>query len=189
MELDASKTEYVNAQLECSATDERAKLWASEVIGLEEKALRLRSNELKMERELENASSEIASYKKRLASLDKACQYLLQTIDALQEEKRLLQSKFRRASATGVTVDINKGHARRDASTSTNDLGHTTDVIESKKTLGSIRLIFTLIMVLMLLELMETTLRSLHPVCMRMKKMPMCCSFYTTDMLVLMILL
>ncbi|KAJ8437248.1 hypothetical protein Cgig2_004641 [Carnegiea gigantea] len=45
---------------------------------------------------------------KRLASLHKECQDLLQTIDALQE---------------GVTVDINKEHARRDASTSINDLG------------------------------------------------------------------
>lgn len=31
------KGEYTNAQLECNAADERAKLLASEVIGLEEK--------------------------------------------------------------------------------------------------------------------------------------------------------
>lgn len=31
------KIEYTNAQLECNAADERAKLLASEVIGLEEK--------------------------------------------------------------------------------------------------------------------------------------------------------
>lgn len=29
--------EYVNAQMECNASDERAKILASEVIGLEEK--------------------------------------------------------------------------------------------------------------------------------------------------------
>lgn len=37
MELEAIKHEYTNAQLECNAADERAKLLASEVIGLEEK--------------------------------------------------------------------------------------------------------------------------------------------------------
>lgn len=31
------KIEYANAQMECNAADERAKLLASEVIGLEEK--------------------------------------------------------------------------------------------------------------------------------------------------------
>ncbi|TYH52988.1 hypothetical protein ES332_D09G066900v1 [Gossypium tomentosum] len=35
---------------------------ASEVIGLEEKALRLRSNELKLERQLENSQAEISSF-------------------------------------------------------------------------------------------------------------------------------
>ena len=37
VELESLKGEYANAQLECSAADERAKLLASEVIGLEEK--------------------------------------------------------------------------------------------------------------------------------------------------------
>ena len=36
-ELESIKMEYANAQLECNAADERAKLLASEVIGLEEK--------------------------------------------------------------------------------------------------------------------------------------------------------
>lgn len=39
MELDAVRNEYANAQLECNAADERAKLLASEVIGLEEKVV------------------------------------------------------------------------------------------------------------------------------------------------------
>lgn len=112
----------MNAQLECNAADERAKLLASEVISLEEKALRLRSNELKLERELENSSAEIASYKKKMSSLDKERRDLLQTIDALQEEKKLLQSKLRTASASGISIDSNKGHVKKDASTSTNDL-------------------------------------------------------------------
>jgi len=39
VEFEAIKSEYTNAQLECNAADERAKLLASEVIGLEEKVL------------------------------------------------------------------------------------------------------------------------------------------------------
>lgn len=35
------KVEYANARLECSAADERAKMLASEVIGLEEKIFSL----------------------------------------------------------------------------------------------------------------------------------------------------
>ncbi|PPD97509.1 hypothetical protein GOBAR_DD05467 [Gossypium barbadense] len=35
--LESFKMEYANAQLECNATDERANILASEVIGLEEK--------------------------------------------------------------------------------------------------------------------------------------------------------
>lgn len=37
LELDSIKMEYSNAQFECNAADERAKILASEVIGLEEK--------------------------------------------------------------------------------------------------------------------------------------------------------
>ncbi|TYG76815.1 hypothetical protein ES288_D03G144900v1 [Gossypium darwinii] len=55
--------EYANARLECNAADERANILASEVIGLEEKALRLRSNELKLERQLENSQAEVSSFK------------------------------------------------------------------------------------------------------------------------------
>ena len=40
MELESVKIEYANAQLECNAADERAKLLASEVIGLEEKVVK-----------------------------------------------------------------------------------------------------------------------------------------------------
>jgi hypothetical protein len=37
--LDSIRTEYANAQLECSAADERAKVLAAEVILLEDKVL------------------------------------------------------------------------------------------------------------------------------------------------------
>ncbi|KAF3779401.1 hypothetical protein EJ110_NYTH41567 [Nymphaea thermarum] len=83
--LEEMRIEYTNAQLECSAADERAKLLASEVIGLEEKALRLRSNELKLEKQLESSNAEIASYKKKVSNLEKEHRNLQSTIDALQE--------------------------------------------------------------------------------------------------------
>ncbi|KAG8369744.1 hypothetical protein BUALT_Bualt14G0045600 [Buddleja alternifolia] len=123
VELEAVRIEYVNAQMECHAADERAKLLASEVIGLEEKALRLRSNELKLERQLENAQAEISSYRKKISILEKDRQDLQSTIDALQEEKKLLQSKLRKASASGKSLDVNKTlHTKTDVSTTTEDL-------------------------------------------------------------------
>ena len=39
VELESIKLEYANVQLECNAADERAKLIASEVIGLEDKVM------------------------------------------------------------------------------------------------------------------------------------------------------
>ncbi|XP_075085512.1 protein BLISTER isoform X2 [Nicotiana tabacum] len=122
-ELEAVKMEYTNVQLECNAADERAKLLASEVIGLEEKALRLRSNELKLEKELEKSQAELSSFKKKISSLEKDRQDLQSTIDALKEEKKLLQSKFLKASANGKSVDPSRSMpAKIDVSTSTEDL-------------------------------------------------------------------
>ncbi|KAJ9154070.1 hypothetical protein P3X46_027448 [Hevea brasiliensis] len=123
VELDSVKMEYANAKLECNAADERGKILASEVIGLEEKALRLRSNELKLERQLENSHTEIASYKKKMSSLEKDRQDLQSTIDALQEEKKLLQSKLRKASGSGKSIDVSKScNNKKDMSTTTEDL-------------------------------------------------------------------
>nr|KJB40611.1 hypothetical protein B456_007G071000 [Gossypium raimondii] len=68
VELEFFKMEYANARLECNAADEHANILASEVIGLEEKACRLRSNELKLERQLENSQAEISSFKKPAAN-------------------------------------------------------------------------------------------------------------------------
>ncbi|XWS35060.1 hypothetical protein CRYUN_Cryun21dG0093700 [Craigia yunnanensis] len=122
-ELDSFKMEYVNARLECNAADERANILASEVIGLEEKALRLRSNELKLERQLENSQAEISSFKKKMSSLEKERQDLQSTVEALQEEKKVLQSKLRKASASGKSIDVIKNPAsKKDISTSTEDL-------------------------------------------------------------------
>lgn len=122
-ELESVQMEYGNAKLECNAADERAKILASEVIGLEEKALRLRSNELKLERQLENSHAEIASSKKKMSSLERERQDLQLTIDALKEEKKLLQSKLRKASASGKSIDISQSaSSKKDMSTSTEDL-------------------------------------------------------------------
>ncbi|XP_024019759.1 protein BLISTER [Morus notabilis] len=124
-ELEAVRNEYGNAQLECNAADERAKLLASEVISLEEKALRLRSNELKLERQLENSQAEISSYKKKLSILEKDRLDLQSTIDALQEEKKLLQSKLWKASTSGRSVDLTKSSTnKKDMSTTTEDLAN-----------------------------------------------------------------
>ncbi|KAJ8530692.1 hypothetical protein K7X08_023573 [Anisodus acutangulus] len=122
-ELEAVKMEYTNVQLECNAADERAKLLASEVIGFEEKALRLRSNELKLEKELEKSQDEMSSFKKKISSLEKDRQDLHSTIDALKEEKKLLQSKFLKASGNGKSVDPSRNMPTKiDVSTSTEDL-------------------------------------------------------------------
>ncbi|KAL1806374.1 hypothetical protein ACET3Z_029442 [Daucus carota] len=124
VELESLKGEYANAQLECSAADERAKLLASEVIGLEEKALRLRSSELKLERQLENSQAEISSLRKKITSIEKDRQDLQLTINALQEEKKLLQSRLRKASTTEKFADVSKSQNldKKNASTSTEDL-------------------------------------------------------------------
>ncbi|KAL5194266.1 Protein BLISTER [Glycine soja] len=120
VEFEAIKSEYTNAQLECNAADERAKLLASEVIGLEEKALRLRSSELKLGKQLENAKEEISSYRKKMSSLDKDRHDLQSTIEALQEEKKMLLSKLRKASGIGKSIESQT--SKRDVSTSTDDL-------------------------------------------------------------------
>ncbi|KAL3506298.1 hypothetical protein ACH5RR_031680 [Cinchona calisaya] len=128
VELEAVRVEYANAQLECNAADERAKLLASEVIGLEEKALRLRSNELKLERQLEESQAEVSSFKKKMSSLEKDRQDLQSTIAALQEEKKLLQSKLREASGSGKVAEVSKSPtSKKDVSTSTEDLGENHD--------------------------------------------------------------
>ncbi|KAI4338113.1 hypothetical protein L6164_016465 [Bauhinia variegata] len=120
VELEAVRSEYTNVQLECNAADERAKLLASEVIGLEEKALKLRSNELKLEKQLENAEAEISSYRRKMSSLEKDRHDLQSTINALQEEKKLFQSKLRKASGMGKSIE--DPNNKRDASTSTEDI-------------------------------------------------------------------
>ncbi|KAJ8490984.1 hypothetical protein OPV22_012705 [Ensete ventricosum] len=121
--LESVKLEYANAQLDCNATDERAKLLASEVISLEEKALRLRSNELKLEKQLEKLNYEMTSYKRKVSILEKEHQDFQSTVDALQEENKALQSKLQKVSTDGRTKGITENSSiKQDASTSTDDL-------------------------------------------------------------------
>ncbi|XP_026435870.1 protein BLISTER-like [Papaver somniferum] len=121
LEIESIKMEYVNAQLECTAADERAQILTSEVIELEEKALRLRSSELKLERQLENSNDEITSYKRKVSILEKERQDLQLTINAMQEEKKVLQSKLRNASGGEKSFDVQTPSVK-DMSTSTQDL-------------------------------------------------------------------
>ncbi|PKA62836.1 hypothetical protein AXF42_Ash019419 [Apostasia shenzhenica] len=126
--VESFKLEYANAQLECNAADERAKILASEVIGLEDKALRLRSNELKLEKQVDNLSSEISSYKRKVSLFEKERQDFQATINAMLEEKKLLQSKIRKASSTSNFFHTAKASSsKRDMSTSTEDLGEEID--------------------------------------------------------------
>uniref|UniRef100_A0A0E0JSM1 Uncharacterized protein n=1 Tax=Oryza punctata TaxID=4537 RepID=A0A0E0JSM1_ORYPU len=86
-------------------------------------ALRLRSSELKLEKEIEGLSSEISSYRRKVSSLEKERQHLQSTVEALQEEKKLLHSKLRNSSVTEKVYIIEKPSAeKRDASTVTEDL-------------------------------------------------------------------
>ncbi|XP_062229376.1 protein BLISTER-like [Phragmites australis] len=134
--LESVKTEYANAQLECSAADERAKVLAAEVILLEDKALKLRSNELKLEKEVEGLHSEISSFRRRVSGLEKERQHLQSTVEALQEEKKLLHSKLRNIPVNEKVNIIEKPSAdKRDASTATEDLD--TGEISSSETLTS----------------------------------------------------
>ncbi|KAK8560798.1 hypothetical protein V6N13_026233 [Hibiscus sabdariffa] len=66
------------------------------------------------------------SRRKKMSSLEKERQDFLSTIEALKEEKKALQSKLRKASATGESSDIVKNPAcKRDMSTLTEDLAST----------------------------------------------------------------
>ncbi|KFK39693.1 hypothetical protein AALP_AA3G276800 [Arabis alpina] len=131
-ELESVRIEYANAQLECNAADERSQILAAEVISLEDKALRLRSNELKLERELENAQAEMSSYKRKLQSLEKDRQDLQSTIKALQEEKKVLQTMVQKASSGGKSTDLGKSSSgRKNVSTSTEGLAISDTMPES----------------------------------------------------------
>lgn len=126
--LSSLMLEREKAQQESNSALERSQILAGEVIGLEEKVLKLRSNELKLERDLEGLKSENDSYRGQLAILDKDRQNLRSMIEALQEEKKLLQGHLRKnLGSKDPQVSKTKGVVSRElrnVSTSTDDLGH-----------------------------------------------------------------
>ncbi|KAK9817659.1 hypothetical protein WJX72_000276 [[Myrmecia] bisecta] len=112
---------------------ERIKAVASEVVALEETVLKLRSANLKLERETEQAkgAERKALHLLQTASTDRGS--LQAMIEALQEEKRTLSAKLRRAT---VGSHLQAERPPRDASTQTAaaaevDTGRLTEVAAS----------------------------------------------------------
>ncbi|MCO5560870.1 hypothetical protein L7F22_014490 [Adiantum nelumboides] len=125
--LSSLMMERERAQQENNSAVERSQILAGEVIGLEEKVLRLRSSELKLQKELENLKADNDSFRVQLATLDKDRQNLRTVIEALQEDKKLMQSQLQKALAGGDSLNaarLKEGSQSdlRDASTSTEDL-------------------------------------------------------------------
>ncbi|XP_052874488.1 protein BLISTER-like isoform X2 [Gossypium arboreum] len=61
--------------------------------------------------------------RKKMSSLEKERQDFLSTVEALKEEKKVLQSKLRKASGSGQSIDVIKNPAsKKDMSTSTENL-------------------------------------------------------------------
>ncbi|KAI5081016.1 hypothetical protein GOP47_0004199 [Adiantum capillus-veneris] len=125
--LSSLMMERERAQQENNSAVERSQILAGEVIGLEEKVLRLRSSELKLQKELETLKADNDSFRVQLTTLDKDRQNLRTMLEALQEDKKMLQSQVQKAFMGGdshTTVSARESSQRdsRDASTSTEDL-------------------------------------------------------------------
>lgn len=119
------------AQHESAASVERSQTMAGEVIALENRVRTLRSHELRLERDMTSLTSEVESHKRQLASWEKDRAHLKTMVEALQEEKKVLQVRLRKA-ATGERdfsqtrevplVTQPRDQSSTDASTSTDDL-------------------------------------------------------------------
>ncbi|OAE25484.1 hypothetical protein AXG93_3698s1200 [Marchantia polymorpha subsp. ruderalis] len=125
------KSERDKAIQESKAAVGRAQALAAEVIALEEKVLRSRSQELKLHREMESLSADTESQKRQITSLEKDRANLRSLVEALQEEKSLLQARLRKAvnveDGRLATSDVPLPSAasairKSDVSTSTEDL-------------------------------------------------------------------
>ncbi|CAM6043673.1 unnamed protein product [Sphagnum compactum] len=123
------RAERDKAQQESSSAIERSQTLAGEVIALENRVRTLRSHELRLERDMESLTSDVDSYKRQIASLDKDRTHWKTMVDALQEEKKLLQGHLRKAALGDDTRkrEIPLAAQQRqlvlaDASTSTDDL-------------------------------------------------------------------
>ncbi|CAK9269157.1 unnamed protein product [Sphagnum jensenii] len=123
------RAEREKAQQESSSAIERSQTLAGEVIALENRVRTLRSHELRLERDMESLTSDVDSYKRQIASLDKDRTHWKTMVDALQEEKKLLQGHLRKAALGDDTRKRETPLAAQqrqlvlaDASTSTDDL-------------------------------------------------------------------
>ncbi|KAG6546706.1 hypothetical protein Mapa_011895 [Marchantia paleacea] len=125
------RSERDKAIQESKAAVGRAQALAAEVIALEEKVLRSRSQELKLHREMESLSADTESHKRQIASLEKDRANLRSLVEALQEEKSLLQARLRKAVSVEdvrlATSDVpspsaSNANRKLDVSTSTEDL-------------------------------------------------------------------
>lgn len=127
----ALMTERDRALQDFAAAREQSQTMAGEVIVLENRIRTLRSHELKMEKDMGTLNSELESHRKQAASWEKDRSHLQSLIDALQEEKKVLQVRLRKVasgerefsyrSETSEVVQL-KQRVLADASTSTDDI-------------------------------------------------------------------
>lgn len=127
----ALMAERDRAHQDFAAAREQSQTMAGEVIVLENRIRTLRSHELKMEKDMGSLDAEVESHRKQAAAWEKDRSHLQTLIDALQEEKKVLQVRLRKVasgerefsyrSETSEVVQL-KQRVLADASTSTDDL-------------------------------------------------------------------
>jgi len=127
----ALMAERDRAHQDFAAAREQSQTMAGEVIALENRIRTLRSHELKMEKDMGILNAEVESHRKQAVSWEKDRSHLQTLIDALQEEKKVLQVRLRKVasgerefsyrSETSEAVQL-KQRVLADASTSTDDL-------------------------------------------------------------------
>lgn len=127
----ATLSERDIALQECEAAREQSQLMAGEVIVLENRIRTLRSRELKMEKDVCNLSSEVESCKKLAAAWEQDRAHLQTLIDALNEEKKVMQVRLRKVASGEREFSYRSENSEAaqsrervlaDASTSTDDL-------------------------------------------------------------------
>ncbi|KAH7352020.1 hypothetical protein KP509_19G025300 [Ceratopteris richardii] len=118
--------ERERAQQENNSAVERSQILAGEVIGLEEKVLKLRSSELKLQKELETLKVDKDSIRAQLTTLEKDRESLKAMLEVLQEDKKLLERELQTAIASVDNLERSRSSGLekelRDAFTSTEDL-------------------------------------------------------------------
>jgi hypothetical protein len=126
----ALMTERDRAEQDSAAAREQSQTMAGEVIVLENRIRTLRSHELKLEKDMGTLSSEVESHRKQAATWEKDRTHLQTLIDALQEEKKVLQVRLRKVASGEREFSYKSENSEvqlrqrvmADASTSTDDL-------------------------------------------------------------------